>query len=157
MQKKCTFACQINTVLKTMRHLQNKSGILEAAAKLLHREDYYPAVAHSAYYSCFQLFKHIWLHSLLKTENDLSNELRQYKATNGDIGSHEFLINQIVLYIKKTGKKDCSSHALALNNKIIQLKRLRQCADYEDSLFDSSKSSHSLSLSADIIPILKQY
>jgi len=140
-----------------MTHFKNKSEILIDAAKLLHKNNYYPAVAHSAYYSCYQLMMHIWLYSLHKTEVDFSRELRQYKTSISDIGSHEFLINQIYNYIKCSNKKDCIEHSLDLNNKIVKLKKLRRNADYENSLFDTLKSSISLSLSKDIILILQKY
>ena len=142
-----------------MSYLQNKSEILNDAAKLLHDKTYYPAVAHSAYYCCYQLLKHIWLYSLRKTDSDFTQELIQHKTQTGDknIGSHEFLINQITIYIKNSNKKDCRKHSFDFNNNIVQLKKLRRIADYEDSLFDSSKSSSALSLSTDIIPILKKY
>jgi len=135
-----------------MSHLQNKSEVLKDAAGLLHNKNLYPAVAHSAYYSCYQLMKHIWLYSLCKTENELA-----VQSSVQNIGSHEFLINQISIYIKNSGKRDCDEHFRNFNQKIGQLKKLRRNADYEDALFDSSKSSSSLSLSTDIIPILKKY
>ena len=137
-----------------MSHLKNKSEILAEAAKLLHDNCYYPAVAHSAYYSCYQLLKHIWLYSLKKTELDYAKELREQKIK---IGSHDFLINKIAEHIKEAGQKDCQEHFRIINKNILKLKQLRHEADYEDSLFDSSKSSFSLSLSNTIASILKKY
>jgi hypothetical protein len=136
-----------------MSHLQNKSEILKYAAELLHDKSYYPAVAHSTYYSCYQLLKHIWLYSLHKTEANFTQELGLCKAT----GSHEFLINAIGKYIKNSSKKTAIDDFDKFSEKIGQLKRLRRIADYEDSSFDISKSSSSLSLATDIIPILKKY
>jgi hypothetical protein len=49
-----------------MSQLQNKSGELVKAAQLLHSEGIFPAVAHSAYYCCVQLMRHILLHSFEK-------------------------------------------------------------------------------------------
>jgi vacuolar-type H+-ATPase catalytic subunit A/Vma1 len=136
-----------------MSHLKNKSEMLSAAAKLLHENAYYPAVAHSAYYSCYQLLKHIWLYSMGKTEL----ELERRTGSSMRIGSHDFLINQAISYIGKSGKKDCTIHARDVGSKIVQLKKFRTNADYTDTLFDSSKSSQSLSLSNEILPILKKY
>ena len=135
-----------------MSNLRNKSEILRDAAKLLHERSLYPAVAHGSYYSCYQLLKHIWLYSMNKTEAELvlgENNSRQ--------GSHEYLINQTVYYIEKSGKTDCKIHARDVQNKIAQLKKLRISADYSDTAFDFSKSSNSISLSNDIIPVLKKY
>jgi len=131
-----------------MSHLQNKSEILVEVAKLLHDKTYYPAVAHSAYYSCFQLLKHIWLHKMSKTEQELISKNRNSKE-----GSHEVLINEICSFIKASSPSDCRN----INSKITQLKRLRVNADYDDSVFDSKKSANSLLLSKEIIPILKKY
>jgi len=135
-----------------MSHLQNKSEILSDAAILLHNKTFYPAVAHSAYYSCFQLLKHIWLHEMKKTQQELETQ-----CSKGRLGSHEFLINKIGSYIKNSNKPNSITDFRDFNNKITQLKKLRTKADYDDSLFDSSNSSNSLSLSNDIIPILKKY
>jgi len=76
-----------------MSHLQNKSEMLQDVAELLHNKYYYPAVAHSAYYSCYQLLKHIWLYGMGKTQAELDS-----KSSASLLGSHEFLINQIAIY-----------------------------------------------------------
>jgi len=135
-----------------MTHSLNKSEILQSAAKFLHDKNLYPAVAHSAYYSCYQLMKHIWLYSLGKSEDELSSRI-----TASRMGSHELLINEISSHIKKSGNKDNNVHFRDFNQKIGQLKKLRINADYENSLFDFSMSSTSISLSNDIVPILKKY
>jgi uncharacterized protein (UPF0332 family) len=86
--------------------LQNKSDILSDAAKLLYDKNLYPAVAHGAYYSCFQLMKHIWLHTMGKTEDELTSRK----------DSHAFLINEVGNCIKRYGKHDGNT----FNNKIVQ-------------------------------------
>jgi len=136
-----------------MSHLQDKSEILRESANILHSRGLYPAVAHSAYYSCYQLMKHIWLYSLCKTENELEN--RNGNSTR--IGSHEFLINQITNFIKNSGRKECLNHYRDFNKKVVRLKSIRRIADYDNTLFDSNKSSESITLSNNIIPILKKY
>jgi hypothetical protein len=135
-----------------MSHLQNKSEMLKEAAALLNNKTYYPAVAHSAYYSCYQLLKHIWLYGLKKTQQELDSQ-----CSISRIGSHEFLINEIGKHIKNSTKKTALADFREFNNKIWQLKKIRTTADYDDTLFDSSQSSNSISLSTDIIPILKKY
>lgn len=122
--------------------------MLIASAELAHQNYYYPAVGHSSYYSCFLLLKHIWIYSMQKTQTEL-----ELKCSSGKIGSHEFLINEIGKYIKNLSNKDFR----AFNTNIIQLKKLRVTADYDDSVFDSSKSSSALQLSKEILPILKKY
>ncbi len=135
-----------------MSHLQNKSDMSAAVAKLAHDNGYFSAVAHGAYYSCYQLLKHIWLHSMGKTEAELKAGIDDSKQ-----GSHKYLINQTISYIENSGKKDCRDHERDIGNKITQLKRLRTKADYSDSVFDCKESSKSLSLSNSITTILKKY
>ncbi|MCL2435625.1 MAG: hypothetical protein FWD09_05755 [Lentimicrobiaceae bacterium] len=131
-----------------MSHLKNKSNDLIAAAKLLDVSKLYPAVAHSAYYCCILLMKQIWLHSLHKTESDLTMQLTSTKK-----GTHEFLINQIGIHIKSCNTKDF----LIFNRNIVQLKRLRVNADYLDNAFGMKESNSSLTLSNLIVPILQKY
>ena len=55
-----------------MSELQNKSEINYESARYLHDQGNYPSVAHCTYYSCYQLLRHIWLYSLMKSETDLN-------------------------------------------------------------------------------------
>jgi hypothetical protein len=135
-----------------MSQLQNKSVILSDAATLLHDKCWYPAVAHGAYYSCYQLSKHIWLYRMGKTQNELDAMCSTSKQ-----GSHEVLINEIGKHIEASGKKDCANHRRDFKNKILQLKKLRVQADYDDANFDSLLSKNAIYLSSEILPILKQY
>lgn len=132
--------------------LKNKSEIFAMAAEESHKHYYYPAVAHSAYYCCYQLIKHIWLYSMKKTDEELYQN-----TSNSKEGSHEVLIRIIGNYIKNSNKRNSTEDFRNYNTKILELKRLRIKADYKDTVFNSEDSSKSLSLSNDIIPILKKY
>ncbi len=136
-----------------MSNLSNKSEINIDAAKLLNDKNLYSAVAHCAYYACYQKIKHIWLHKQGKT--DL--ELEQLGRTKPRMGSHEILINEIGTFIKSSGSKNFIDDFRVYNNNILQLKKLRTRADYEDTIFDSTSSSKSLTLSNEIIPVLSKY
>ena len=136
-----------------MSDLLNKSDINIEASKLLDEKNLYSSVAHCAYYACYQRLKHIWLYKFHKSED----ELDALGRTKPHSGSHEILINQIVLWIQESSKVNKSDDYRVLNSTILQLKRLRIKADYEDSIFDSSKSRKAIELSNDIIPILKKY
>lgn len=129
-----------------MEHLKNKSEINLSAAELLHEKSYYPSVVHCAYYSCFQLMKHTWLNSMGKSEQDL-------KVLNNSFnkGSHEVLINQIKSFIQSKSQNDRD-----FNRDILQLKRLRVNADYNDFSIDFTKSNQSISLSKSTLSILKK-
>jgi hypothetical protein len=86
---------------------------------------------------------HIWLHQMQKTEQ----ELKKQKS------SHVFLIGAVGGLI---GRDDRVAHG-SFRSKIWTLKALRTNADYSNTLFDDKSSANALSLSADIIPILKKY
>ena len=135
-----------------MSYLQNKSNIFNDAAKLLHEKCWYPAVAHGAYYSCYQLSKHIWLHKMKKTQRELD-----ILCSSTNRGSHEVLYNEIRNHIKNSNRTDCYNHMRNYYNKIVQLKKLRVKADYDDENFDISASNNSILLSDNIIAILKKY
>lgn len=82
-----------------MSYLKNKSEINYAAAVLLQKQSLYPSVIHCAYYSCFQLMKHLLITNLGKSESDISNEVR-----NTSDGSHEVMINNILNHLKSQNK-----------------------------------------------------
>ena len=130
-----------------MSKLKNKSEILIASADLLHKNCYFPAAVHCSYYGCIQLLKHIWLHKMNRTEDEL-DILRR----SANLGVHEFLLNQVVGHIKSLDLKD-----FRINNEIQQLKKLRIKADYKDEDVDFTDSSKAIYLSQIIIPVLKLY
>jgi hypothetical protein len=90
--------------------------------------------------------KHIWIHKMNKTEQDL--EILTRSTTEG---SHEVLINQTGGFIKNK-----SQDFRTFNNMIGQLKKLRVNADYKDIQIDSSVSNNSITLSKDSLLILKK-
>ena len=121
--------------------------MLEEVANLLHDKGYYLAVAHAAYYSCFQVMKCIWLYSMGKTQEELDSNTSQ--AT---MGSHEYLLNEVVNYINS--KKGDTRY---LRNKIFQLKDLRSQADYDDTTIDYVTSKRAIDLSQKLLIILRRY
>jgi hypothetical protein len=129
-----------------MGHLKNKSELNLGAPELLHQYSYYSSVVHCAYYSCIQLMKHTWLNSMGKSDNDLRN-----LNNSSSQGSHEVLINQIKIFIQSK-----SQNGRVFNRDILQLKRLRVNAAYDEILIDSKKSNESLILSKSSLNILKK-
>jgi hypothetical protein len=73
------------------------------------------------------------------------------------MGSHEYLLNEVVKYISNSKYKNSKKDARDLRNDIPQLKKLRIDADYSDTTFDSSKSRKSMDLSLELLSILKKY
>ena len=137
-----------------MSELENKSEINYDSAKILHERGYYPSVAHCSYYSCYQLFRHIWFHGMGKNEYDLKFVIDSIKDKRTESkGSHDVLINEIQKYIKENNSNDFR----VINSNIAQLKRLRNSADYEDKAFRYNESLKSIQLSDELRPVLKKY
>ena len=128
--------------------LKNKSEMLEESAQLLHQKTLYPGVAHAAYYSCFQLMKDICIFKIYKNEQEFNSGV-----SLSVLGSHEFVLNEIVKYIEVKDK----SESRVLRCKIPQLKTLRVKADYKNEDFKYDDSQSSLTLSKEILQILKKY
>lgn len=135
-----------------MSHFTNKSDIYLEVAEMAESKYKYPAVAHCAYYSCLHWMQHIWYYKMRKTKQDLD-----LKCSTNRTGEHSVLINEIAGLIKGNPQnKNARNDFQAFNNKIIQLRKLRVDADYSDKDFGMSKSSASISLAKDILPILKR-
>lgn len=136
-----------------MSNYTNKSEIYLEVANLAEDKNYYPAVAHCAYYSCFHLMQHIWIYKMGKTNNQLEVECSSNKT-----GKHNILIKEIGKFIKgNPNNRNAQNDFQLFNSKIIQLKKLRENADYKDDSFDIKKSQMSRILASELIPILKKY
>jgi hypothetical protein len=133
-------------------HLQSKSAEYSSAAALLYENKLYSTVAHSAYYSCYQLLEHIWIHTMMKTWGDLSDICRLNKT-----GSHDALINQVRNYIRNSKRTNCAEHMRSYYQWMITLKRLRVKADYYDEIFGKSESESAINLSNKISLIIRNY
>ena len=126
--------------------------MLIAAADLLHDKSYYLAVAHAAYYSCYQPLKYIWRHHLGRSQEELDVQTSQSR-----LGSHEFLLNEIVKYISGLRNTNSGEDARILRNDLPQLKRLRTDADYSETVIGCEKNKEAPDLSRKLLLILKRY
>lgn len=139
-----------------MTSLQKKSDIMFESAILLDNKNLYPCVAHAAYYSCYQLLKYIWLNPMSKTEDDFNKELNDYNqldSNRGRLGSHDFLLKQVVEWIGSNN----NSYKRDIRNKMPQLKKLRIKGDYKDCDFCYNDSKASLELARNLRTILKNF
>ena len=87
-----------------------------------------------------------------RTEGELDSQTSQSK-----MGSHEYLLNEVVKFISVSQKRNSQVDARSLRNEIPQLKKLRVDADYSDTTFDISKSSKTINMSSALLTILKRY
>lgn len=125
---------------------------MRQAAGFLHQEELYPAVAHSAYYSCLQLCKCLWLHQMSRTQDDLDAECKTRKT-----GTHDILIDATYKHVLYSGRIGCSFDARNITKLLSQLKRLRTVADYSDVEILEKDSADAISLSEKIHPLLEKY
>jgi hypothetical protein len=126
--------------------LLNKSGLSFAAAEILQRNTYPASAAHCAYYSCFQMMKHLALCVLAFFDSESDMNADRYQ--DGD-GIHEYLINKINEYLLD---KKIDHHSFS---KIIQLKKLRTKADYSNKRFENGEGSSAIILAREILQFLK--
>lgn len=128
---------------------KNKSGLFENATGVLMSNYQYLPIPHSAYYSCYQLLKHIWLYKLNKTEEELQTQI----SLNGAKASHEYLINQIIPLV--TDSRDLRARR-DFSNKLTQLKTLRTQADYTDISVDRVFAEKAIDLMNDLLRVLRK-
>lgn len=131
-----------------MSNLKNKSDILSLSAQTLHDNCLYTAVPHCAYYSCYQLFKHIWLYSMGKTVKELDSACSQTTE-----GSHQYLINEVTKY---AFPKNTTQQRRDFTKLIFSLKKIRTEADYNDIDVTFETSNKAIQLSSQLIPILNK-
>lgn len=133
--------------------LKNKSEINSDAAKLLHDKNYYAPSIHCSYYSCLQLMIYSLNSHFNFTEDEISSKVNEYTRSYKD-GSHNFYISFLLKEIKKNSSVRVS---LDFNNKINTLKKFRTKADYKKDDIHHDTSNIALSLSGDIITLIKKY
>ena len=137
-----------------MSKLLKKSETSYSAAELLHKQCLFSSVAHCSYYSCFQMYKYIWLYPMDKTDDLLKNATNESFRNNLRIkGSHNILLDLVAQHIKTNNRDDFR----VINTSINQLKKLRRTADYDDKDFFDKQSEKSIKLSTSIREVLKKY
>jgi|SRR6185312_354672 len=133
-----------------MSALTDKSEINRDAAQRLYNIQFYCSTVHCAYYSCIQFMMHIILYELGYTESTLATAISNDQRT----GSHEFYINLITKHLiaKNTNRDDRK----LFSEEIVNLKRLRTKADYNDEIIGESQGRYSLTKATDIYKILRK-
>ena len=137
-----------------MSQLLKKSETSYSAAELLHKQCLFSSVAHCSYYSCYQMYKYIWLFPMERSDEVLKNATSESFRKNLKVkGSHNILLDRVAQHIKTNNRDDFR----VLNRNINQLKKLRQTADYDDQDFLDKQSEKSIKLSSSIRMVLKKY
>ena len=98
---------------------------------------------HCSYYACLQVFKHILIHKLGKSEASLKaeNELKIKK-----LGSHELVLDTVLENLRLNDKSLYTS----LRSWIYDLRNFRVTADYADEPIVEDKGKEAYELAAKI-------
>lgn len=137
-----------------MTFLKNKSEFNLEASKILYEKSYYAPSVHCAYYSVFQLMKHI-LHSFCEISfEDQEIDRRNINIIKKDqfIGVHDYVISKIE---NELFRYDILTYR-NLSNKIKDLKNFRLKSDYENIEITEHSGRKACQLSKEINTELKK-
>lgn len=132
-----------------MPNIKSKSIENFKAAKLLSKDGnkMYSASIHCAYYSCFQLVKHI-----LAKIRYIPYSKQETDAIDSKIGTHNFIIETMrndLLSIKEEEAYDI------FDNNITELKRLRKIADYDNVIISPEEAKDAVNMADETLETLK--
>lgn len=131
-----------------MSNLKNKSDLSFISAELLKKEGYHHSSIHCSYYGLFQKMKYTIKNLLNITYDDYYSRSRL-----STFNSHAFLINLLCDEIKTKGYCQCESQIL--KRKILELKELRETADYDNIVMTSINSDDAFDLGRKILNEIK--
>lgn len=119
-----------------MSRLREKSNINYESAQLLIEKSYFAPSVHCAYYSVFQLLKY----SLSFFSGDSYDEISKKIGSDKYQGSHKYIINGILEYVRSDSREDYRE----IKRKLTDLKHFREQSDYDDIdvTFDNSRKSY---------------
>src|SRR5690606_1663377 len=131
-----------------------KSNENLASAQLLTGEDlrYYNASTQCSYYGCIQIIKHLLIHKIYSSEAEIMIKFNDYKSQGKKGNSHAFYINEVYKRLKSDGYK---SFAKTFNQKMFELKTLREISAYQEKLIIDTESEEALRVSRDLVKNLK--
>ncbi|MFA5012433.1 MAG: hypothetical protein WC644_10845 [Ignavibacteria bacterium] len=128
--------------------LYNKSEDNEKAANYLYNKKiHFPAVIHCSYYSCYQLMSYL-LESFLNRDYDSIRNESNYR----DKSIHSISIKSIYRDLREYDTVKASD----FNDKIAELKEMRNCSDYKNENIDWKFCLKAISLLREIKGILNE-
>ena len=129
-----------------MDYLKQKSQQNELAADFLKGKEFYSSSVHCSYYSSFQLTKKMLI-TYYKNEIEIKNEISIGKAN-----THKFYI----LKLENEIAKHAYLKAREFKQKIRELKKMREIADYEDKAVIEYDSVKAIKLNTEIQKIINK-
>lgn len=147
-----TFAVEFQIRLKfsnKMSHYKDKSEVYFKVANIIHGQQFFPAVPHDAYYSCFLMMQHLFYVQYSEDFEAVKHEVQLN-------GTHEVIIEYFTRRFDAVAIDIVTMrNYCAFKNEIGQLKKLRTKADYRNEDISKRESGNSISLAADILRLLK--
>lgn len=144
-----------------MSYLEEKSNQNLKAAKFLMNEKLYASSVHCSYYAALQFMTNEYARCLKKNFKEIAKEAEDGK------GSHNYIINGIIDYIKSTYRKDPTIETLQrnvkdsnihkLHRKIKDLKVFRVKSDYRNEAIDKDSGEKVYNSSLEIRKALKEF
>ena len=131
-----------------MGHLNTKSDLSFISAELLKKEGYHHSSIHCSYYGLFQKMKYT-----IKNHKKITYEEYYQNSRLGKLNSHAYLIDLIYNELILLGLNKTEAHKI--RRKIIDLKELRETADYDNIKMNSDNSNDAYDFSLELIKELK--
>lgn len=140
-----------------MSHYEEKSEVYFKVANIIHGQQFFPAVPHDAYYSCFLMMQHLFYIQYSEDFEVVKHELNLNDTKEGNFnGTHEVITEYLTRKFDSVAIDIVTMRNYsAFKNKIGQLKKLRTKADYRNEDISKRDSENSISLAADILQLLK--
>jgi len=124
-----------------MSYLKRKSEFNDEAAQLLFDKSLYAPSIHCAYYSCFQLIKHIIQDKLGVSFKAQDKEIRAFNTT-----AHVYALSKIKKKVKEVDRPGF----IFVNRRLGDLREFRINSDYNDLQIDSELSEKAIRYARDL-------
>jgi hypothetical protein len=135
-------------------HLKSKSEFNISAAELLIDNDNYAPSVHCSYYGSFQYIKSK-LNDIGYTYEEMDKTIGASKISPVKLSTHGYPLSLIYNELKtKVSDNGILAHKVKSNMSL--LKTYRTVSDYHNEIVDYTKSKEALSLSVEIIKIVKE-
>lgn len=144
-----------------MSHLKNKSKQNFEAAIFLIEKELHASSIHCSYYGMLQFLTCKYADCLNKSFEDITIETREGE------GTHNYIINGLIKYIKSTYRKDPdidyvqqnvkNTNIQLLHRKIKDLKGFRVKSDYRDIPIDRAMGEKVYNLSLEVTKKIEEF
>lgn len=131
-----------------LSNLKDKSNFSIISADMLMKAGYHASSIHCSYYGLFQWMKYTMKGFLKITYEEYSDNARA-----SSLNSHAYLINLVYDSFQQKGYSKKDAHDI--RRKILDLKELRETADYDNVKMISDDSDLAFSNSGKLIKVIQ--